>query len=101
MSLPIVVLAFSIFLIWFARWFWPIFVNLRRRHQLAAHLHGPPTNPIWGNLSMFPKCKYEWTKFLIDESNKALADGHSMIRWWVTSTRLAIWTLDAESSKVF
>jgi hypothetical protein len=52
------------------------------------------------NAPKFLSIFQEWTAFLVDQSNKALERGETMIRWWTGPTKLAIWTLDSESSKV-
>ena len=99
MSFPLLLVFASFLAFWLARTIWRYFLELQKRNELGNRIFGPPAHPLLGNLHMFPKCSFDWTEFVINQSNQAIDQGQRVIRWWA-AWKLAIWTLDAETSRV-
>uniref|UniRef100_A0A914H251 Cytochrome P450 n=1 Tax=Globodera rostochiensis TaxID=31243 RepID=A0A914H251_GLORO len=79
-------------------WFCSVFIRWWRVRNMSSGIYSLPALPFLGHIHLLPKCRYEWSNFFIDNSNRALQDGHQLIRWWIFH-RITIWALDAETSK--
>ncbi|KAI3419635.1 hypothetical protein GPALN_004072 [Globodera pallida] len=79
-------------------WFCSVFIRWWRVRNVSSAIYSFPALPFIGHIHLLPKCRYEWPNFFIDNSNRALQDGHPLIRWWIFH-RICIWALDAETSK--
>ncbi|KAL3098734.1 hypothetical protein niasHT_024488 [Heterodera trifolii] len=79
-------------------WFCSVLVRWLRMSSLSASIFSVPALPFIGHIHLLPKDRYEWPNFVIEHANRALRDGHKLIRWSIFH-RFCIWALDAESAK--
>lgn len=99
MFAQILLALFALFVFKFGRSFVEWILDLQNKRKWMQTVPGPECLPVIGCMHKIPTEPEKMLGFLLDEMNKVLDKGESVMRLWV-GPKLIVLPLDAESVKV-